>query len=876
MANSYVDPNFNIDTSTNVAGLIALKGSAPALTDKIYVYNGATLTIEQALSILLISLGETSSGAAGAGNRYGYLTVNAGVTVTFKGDPTYVNSGVKSNPASADTSSRGSILTINGASGSNAVFTNDGDALASSKRWQFNMTFGSVQADYLTARFPYHILFAISPNATYTTASSMKIDHFTATGLNVDTCSVVQFLANCSIPVSLRFWDITVSAAVVGINISSWSYLASGGSLDNTGLKITCIGTSAYTLANVRHTPSATPGYSDGFQLGQADTRPTQVVPAGLTLTDMQDGTVKVEIGNAASYRTLAVNGIEDYIQLFDASGNARGGACSLTRYNATLDRKPINCFIVAGVPLSAMANWYAKATSDGRNYSAASAVASTITPTFKPAVAKIMADAGGYGQAGAEFTPTLPLNKVHQDHGGTLDLPALTALAADDTLEGVAGSIALNQILAPRGTAVAEAHANGDVRFGVGSGTCKVPAKADVRLGVAVDVADTGELKSALISFALDADDNSIAVGGTIDFSAAAVAISEAVTGATVTAKIHNAATGAEIATVFTAAGQDFVGGVARTLAAIKGSAPTWTDDQGVGDYELRVTVSDDEITTEVSRYGFAVIDTTPGRPHQSAAPTAGDGSVTLHGTAAAETDVLYALWRTSAGEFSAPSEAFKRTGSGDLAVTGLTNELRYGFLLVAKAGALWSLPSEEEGFATPTAGSTAAAGVLARPAQLFKTLLAACPAYQAMVAAGSAEEALDSIHKFCVPGAAADIAAKRPFSVVAQGNAFTRTRDASGARDSFYGAGDVAWLLERAVPAALADHDHHAEAADDFMNAVGAVIEDIEELAGTGAYLNVTGIELAAGPHRTDPKAKATEGDCFQAQFRVSWGGR
>jgi hypothetical protein len=108
---------------------------------------------------------------------------------------------------------------------------------------------------------------------------------------------------------------------------------------------------------------------------------------------------------------------------------------------------------------------------------------------------------------------------------------------------------------------------------------------------------------------FVLDADDNSIAVGGTVDFSAATVAVEEAITGATVVAKVHNAATHAEIATLFTAAAQDFSAGVARTLAAIKGSAPTWTDDQGEGDYELIVTITDDEITTEASRYGFAVV---------------------------------------------------------------------------------------------------------------------------------------------------------------------------------------------------------------------------------------------------------------------------
>jgi len=115
----------------------------------------------------------------------------------------------------------------------------------------------------------------------------------------------------------------------------------------------------------------------------------------------------------------------------------------------------------------------------------------------------------------------------------------------------------------------------------------------------------------------------------------------------------------------------------------------------------------------------------TPPGQPSFSAAPTAGDGQVTLHCIAAAPADVIYAIWRTGNGTFTAPSESFKRTGSGDLAITGLTNEDRYGFLLLTKAGDLYSLPSDIA-FAIPTAGAAAAvsdfdAVMTAKQPQLF-----------------------------------------------------------------------------------------------------------------------------------------------------------
>jgi hypothetical protein len=79
--NSYSAPNFNIDTSTNVAGLATLKGSAPAATDILYIAESAKVTFESDCSLLKVYQGDNSGGTAAV--KKGDIDVNAGVTLTL-------------------------------------------------------------------------------------------------------------------------------------------------------------------------------------------------------------------------------------------------------------------------------------------------------------------------------------------------------------------------------------------------------------------------------------------------------------------------------------------------------------------------------------------------------------------------------------------------------------------------------------------------------------------------------------------------------------------------------------------------------------------------------------------------------------------------
>lgn len=83
MANSYSAPNFNFDTTTTtgVAVMTALKGSAPASTDLIWIAESASVTIESNCSIKDVYLGDNSAGNAAV--KTGHMIISADVTLTI-------------------------------------------------------------------------------------------------------------------------------------------------------------------------------------------------------------------------------------------------------------------------------------------------------------------------------------------------------------------------------------------------------------------------------------------------------------------------------------------------------------------------------------------------------------------------------------------------------------------------------------------------------------------------------------------------------------------------------------------------------------------------------------------------------------------------
>jgi hypothetical protein len=179
----YLAPNFDIDTSTNVAGLTALKGGAPALTDLIYIYNAALVTIEANMSILLISQGETSAGAAPAGQKRGDLQINAGVTVTFAGAAVATNSGIKMNPAGAAAESLNCLLNIFGVAPNMVTLTNSVGAVNAANKWTIQNEYGTPYIEWTNLLYAYQYVISLNCRSTRMNGAFAYIQNCTFNGM---------------------------------------------------------------------------------------------------------------------------------------------------------------------------------------------------------------------------------------------------------------------------------------------------------------------------------------------------------------------------------------------------------------------------------------------------------------------------------------------------------------------------------------------------------------------------------------------------------------------------------------------------------------------------------------------------------------------
>lgn len=382
-SNSYSSPNFNIDTSTNVAGLTALKGSAPGTGDKIYVYSvsgsNPLLTIESNLACLQILLGMSSAGAVTAGNRYGSLTVNAGITITWDGNPINTSSGIQASPASADSSSKNSIVTIGSAGGSSVTFTNSIGALNTNNRWLINVTWGRLLCYNLIANYCYSLLFQVATSTSFTNSPPI-IDGVVSSAIGV---SVAVIAPSATIDLECKFtriqFDTNGMTAAQFIQAIATGQLAVGGSLDLSGCCDISSSVASYTTwLLIKNSSQA---YLGSCKIAFADIRPTTVLPTGLAFTDPgTDGELSATITNIASYANA------DELVFYNASGDAEVGRCSKAQYVANG-----NFALITGLTNGQEYTLYAKATSDNNTFSEATANA-TGTPTLAATDAAFLA----------------------------------------------------------------------------------------------------------------------------------------------------------------------------------------------------------------------------------------------------------------------------------------------------------------------------------------------------------------------------------------------------------------------------------------------------------------------------------------------------
>jgi hypothetical protein len=380
VANAYNSGNFNIDTSANIAALITLKGSSIVNTDKIYVYNGATLTCEQNFTITTINLGVMSSGAAGVGNRYGICTVNAGVTITFLGGATNTANGIISNPTSADSSSLNCALNIQGTTANRVVFTNSVGSSSNTKAYCIYMIYGTITGTNIDINYSYGNPIFCSVSTVYQNAPHYINDcNSTAQTLGTSIATVVC-LTNTNINTSARFTNLNLPVPVSCGNptlialAGASCYIVSGGSIISSGTIGSPSISSTYYITPIAIYRGVITTYYNTQKISYLDVRPTGIVPATLAFTNPGlGGQLRFTISNAASYNQ---NGNLDSIYIYNSSGNALLCTFPIALYNS------LGYGIVPGLTDGTAYTLYAKASTDGYQFSAASANATAATPT--------------------------------------------------------------------------------------------------------------------------------------------------------------------------------------------------------------------------------------------------------------------------------------------------------------------------------------------------------------------------------------------------------------------------------------------------------------------------------------------------------------
>lgn len=154
---------------------------------------------------------------------------------------------------------------------------------------------------------------------------------------------------------------------------------------------------------------------------------------------------------------------------------------------------------------------------------------------------------------------------------------------------------------------------------------------------------------------------------------------------------------------------------------------------------------------------------------------------------------------------------------------------------------------------------------GMISLPLDHMRKTIADSAAFRTWVGAADQAAALAKVYPVLTT------ATTPPFAVVDWAENFRRLKVAGGTRNFFRQEGDLTVLFRGAVNAA---HDD-ADAAYTFLNTVGAILAEMEALAGTAGYLDITGITLVDGPSRPLEDEKQSFADFYQAIYRVEFQG-
>ena len=163
---------------------------------------------------------------------------------------------------------------------------------------------------------------------------------------------------------------------------------------------------------------------------------------------------------------------------------------------------------------------------------------------------------------------------------------------------------------------------------------------------------------------------------------------------------------------------------------------------------------------------------------------------------------------------------------------------------------------------------GNVTATGILSVPLELIRTHIAACAAFQSWVNEADATQAKKRVHIVAFDPDTKDW----PFAHVYFTEDWQSVSIAGGAAFFFDNTRSVDVHFEAEVPAELADDPD--DAMLDFLNNIGAIIEDMQEYAGQAGYAAITSIRQIEAPWRSDDDDVVTDGDIQGVTYRIEWG--
>lgn len=162
-----------------------------------------------------------------------------------------------------------------------------------------------------------------------------------------------------------------------------------------------------------------------------------------------------------------------------------------------------------------------------------------------------------------------------------------------------------------------------------------------------------------------------------------------------------------------------------------------------------------------------------------------------------------------------------------------------------------------------------------------IARATLAACAAFQTLVEAIDATEALEHIYHDAFPSpeseraehTRAELTALRPCAVIytEDNQGWVVSRDAMGNEDCWNARGIIHVLLYRNVPEA--DEFNPSKVDTDFRTVIGDIAEGIIGLSETAPYLAARKLTVS-GPTRTPLKELKDIGDAQAAEILIEWG--